>query len=387
MINKTIFFALSIIAIGCGQSNNSNTTNNNAASTDSASSGMFIDTNRLHTMGIELGHPVRVGVTPRIFATGKIISLPNNEATVSSCIDGRVEQVYVVPGQTVTAGQSLLRISSIAFVEMQQQYITACNDAEFMHLEYERQRELRSKDIGALADFQSIEARYKNTLGQRAALAEKLKMLGIDPAKISQSADVQVSSSFDLRTPIAGTITRLTASLGVNVSANALLAQVINTGDLLAQIAIFEKDIDVIKPGKPVRIEFINQTLPPVQGTVQGIATTLDPTQHNVAVFVRFAKPEGAAILPEMSIKAEVLGTPDDVELTLPNTALLQEQEFFYLYRAHPKANGYEFEKVKVQIEESNGNIVEISPNTPVSEQAFYVTKNVYMVNAEAQKE
>ena len=109
MIKQTILPALTILLIGCGQSNQ---TNSNTAAADSASTALFIDTTRLHTMGIELGHPVRVGVTPRIFATGKIISLPNNEATVSSCIDGRVEQVYVLPGETVTAGQSLLRIST-----------------------------------------------------------------------------------------------------------------------------------------------------------------------------------------------------------------------------------------------------------------------------------
>lgn len=383
MTKYIIVPAIALLLASCGQKNSSGS----VAATDMLVRKLFIDSTKLRTMGIELGNPVRVGVVPHIFATGKVISLPNNEATISSCIDGRVEQVYVLPGQTIAKGQALMRISSIAFVEMQQQYLTACNDAEFMRLEYERQKELRSKDIGALADFQAIESKYKTILSQRAALGEKLKMLGVDPQTLAKQVDVSIARSYDLCSPIDGTVSRLSVSLGVNVSANATLAQVVNTGDMLAQVAVFEKDIDVVKPGKPVRIEFINQAVPSVNGTVQGIANTLDTEQRNVAVFVRFAKPSNVAILPEMSIKADIQGKPDDVEFTVPQTALFREQEFYYLFRATPTGTGYHFEKIKVQVEESDGKIVEISPNTPIAANELYVTKNVYLVNAEEQKE
>jgi cobalt-zinc-cadmium efflux system membrane fusion protein len=342
---------------------------------------------QLETMDVTLDKIKMQTIQPIVYATGKLDLVPNSKAIVSSNIEGKVEKILVVEGGFVEKGDPLLIVNSMELIELQQNYLTARNEAALLSNEYERQKQLRSRNIGSLAEFQTTETKYLIAKNTEESIGEKLKLLGVGLAQLQNKENSNVINQLNITAPITGYVFKLHAILGMSVDSKTEMVEIINLTKFHADIDVYEKDIDLIHEGQKVEIEFINQSIPKAEGVITYILKSIDPETRAVPVHVNFYPPKNTIVLPEMAVKVKITGKAgNELKPTIPLSALLQQGELFYIYYAIKNGDKYQFKKIKVSVGENDGNFTEITYSETLPKEALIVYQNAYMVDAEAKK-
>jgi membrane fusion protein, heavy metal efflux system len=324
-----------------------------------------------------------------IRGTGKIKITPNCDAIVSSCIPGKVTKIYALEGQTLKKGQPIFNFSSFELIELQQSYLVSKNDANFYKLEYDRQKELRTKNIGSLADFQSIESKYYTAISNKESLGEKLLLIGINPSRLEEEKENFITNSIDIASPIDGYLFKLSVTMGQRIEQNAELAKIVDLSSMYAEVNVFEKDVDLLNEGQEVFVDFVNESLEHQTGYIYNISRSIDPDTRSIKVYVRFKNLTSSKILPGMAIKTEIRGTRalSDKHFIIPVTGLLQEGELYYIFIVKGESSkDLTFKKTKVFLGENDGDHSEITLAEKTTDSINIVTQNVYLVNNELSK-
>ncbi|MCS7018618.1 MAG: efflux RND transporter periplasmic adaptor subunit [Cytophagales bacterium] len=319
---------------------------------------------QLKTMEIQLAPPSRQPIVSNIYLNGKVISLPNLSATVSSNIEGKIEKVFVSKGSLVRKGQPLMVLSSMQLIELQNEYLAAKSEVDFYAVEYKRQEELIKNNVGALADFQITEAKYNAALSREKALRAKLQLLGVDAEQFKNPKTSVITPTVTIKAPIDGYITELPVNIGMLASVQTKLAEIIDNQQLYAEIFVYEKDLDLITEGQEVEIDFINSTFDNVMGKVISISRAIDPETRAIKAFVQFAARKGDLILPGMNVRAVVLNKEGNQRaITVPLSSLMKEDDQTYVFAGENRPNSQgklKIVKYKVEVGNTNDTLAEI---------------------------
>ncbi|MBC7450976.1 MAG: efflux RND transporter periplasmic adaptor subunit [Cytophagales bacterium] len=352
--------------------------------------GSFLLTNtQLNNLDIKLVKPDFRALQTFLQFTGKIKSLPNYSATVSSNIDGKVEKVFVREGDYVKQGQPLLTLESMHLIELQDQYLSAKSDVDFMAIEFERQKELKKNNVGALSEYQIVEAKYKAAISKEKAIRAKLELLGINLDNLSDARNPNITARLVIKSPINGYIHAFPIRVGMLANPETTLAEIIDNNELHAEIYVYDKDIDMIKEGQKVQIDFVNHSFENVEGTVISIDRVIDDMTKAITVHVLFQAPDKSLILPDMSIKA-ILERQKNIQPSyiVPNSALLFEDDQIYVFTSISDINNdtIAVKKTKVTTEDRNETESEIVFANKMPDTFYVASKNVSILEVERRK-
>lgn len=327
-------------------------------------------------------------IRPIIHANGVIKLLPESKAEVSSHISGKVEKIFVREGMRVSKGQALMQISSFEALELQNEYVAALSDAEFQAVEFKRQEELMQKKIGVLADYQSSKARYQSALAKEHALEQKLSLIGISSSGLSLKNNEIMQRNITIKSPINGFVNTLSLHLGSLVTAETILAEIIDPDQTQAEVFVYEKDAEFVAEGLPVQIEFMQMGIPSVEGKILYVSRALDPTSKTITLHVSFPKPSKEVYLANMNIKATIQGVIEKKSnYTVPSTALYDNGDATYLFLTNdPKSNNVSLRKTRVEVEQAGDSFVSIRTEKPLSQQLWIADNNVLSLEAERKK-
>jgi cobalt-zinc-cadmium efflux system membrane fusion protein len=346
-----------------------------------------ISDSSLALMDVVLLKPELKVIESNIYLAGKVIAIPNYRASVSTDISGKVERIFVREGSYVKKGTPLLSLRSMELIELQNQYFEAKAQMDFLALEYRRQEELIKNNIGALVDFQTTDAKYKASISKVNALMAKLQLLGFTKEFINSP---EVASTVTINSPINGYIFKLPVQVGMLATTDIAMAEIVDNSELMADVYVYDKDLDNISEGQPVEIDFITHSYPSVTGTVAHISRALDPQTKAVTVHVKFSAPTGKMILPEMSIRCVVVRRESLVpQLTVTHSALLTEEDHAFVYLvfdAEKKGSANKLHKYRVTVGNQNEKEVQIKFLNEPAGTFKIVSKNVAIVENERKK-
>jgi cobalt-zinc-cadmium efflux system membrane fusion protein len=341
---------------------------------------------QMRRLDITLVSPEKKALESYIHFNGKIVALPNYRAEVSSNVQGKIEKVFVHEGDYVEKGKPLIELSSMRLVELQEEYFAAKNETDFSTIELKRQEELRKNNVGALVDLQTVQTKHRASLNRQASLKAKLALLGID---MDGNGSDAIRTKLSIKAPISGYIHALPVSVGMIASAETILAELIDVSQLLAEIYVYEKDIDLIKSGQSVKLDFINHSFGEVQGTVFNIDKVIDENTKAINVFVKFSTPDKSIILPDMNIMATLENKSNNTPApTVPRSSLLQEDDHYYIFLTDKKVKDgkIKLSKHKVDLGDKNEKFTEIIFPNPVENEIFVAANNVMAIEMERKK-
>lgn len=379
---KNLFILLFILSLlSCGEKKTA------SIATDENTTVVSIADSSLVLMDVQLTAPEIKQVESNIYLAGKVMAMPNFRASVSTDISGKIDNIMVREGTYVKKGMPLMSLRSMEVIELQNQFFEARAQRDFLQLEFKRQEELIKNNIGALVDFQTTESKLRAAESKVNALQAKLMLLGYSKEFINNP---EVASSVMILAPIDGYVFKLPVQIGMLATTDVTLAEIVNNRELMADVFVYDKDLDNITEGQPVEIDFITHSYPSVIGSVAHISRAIDPQTKAVTVHVKFTAPPDKLVLPDMSVRCVIVKkeslTP---KLTVPLAAILTEEDHHFVYLSFTNENKNKetmMHKYRVSLGNQNEKQVQIAfANEPTGDYRI-VTKNVMIVENERKK-
>ena len=142
---------------------------------------------------------------------GLMMVSPQQDATVSLTMGGKVHSLRVMPGQAVARGQVIATIDNPEFIDLQQTYLEASAQTEFLEKEYKRQALLGENDATSMKKVQQSKADYLSMHSRLSAAASRLKTLGVSPASVRSGG---IKPYLPVTAPISGYVTNMNVNLG-----------------------------------------------------------------------------------------------------------------------------------------------------------------------------
>lgn len=329
-------------------------------------------------IGVQLGTVKTETVSTEIKVNGRVDLPPENRASVSLPVSGKIRYVKALPGQAVRKGELLATLESFDFIQLQQDYLQNTSQLTFLEKELERQRTLSAENVGARKNYEQAQANYESTKALTQSLAAKLRLLGLSTESLLKNG---ITSAARIVSPVNGFITLANINLGKEVAAGQELLEIIDKSHMHIELNIFEQDAASIQKGQSVRI--LQQNTPPLEAYVylvgrmfEGEARTL-----NVHAHVRDEKREGE-LIPGAYVNAYIR-TGDRQAVTVPPDALVRKGEHGFIYI---QEKNHEFRRIPVEIggTSDSGN-TEVKTSENLTDKKL-VIKGAYLIDAELTK-
>ena len=209
------------------------------------------------TAGIATGSVEYRTLSGTIKVNGTLDVPPQQLVSISAPMGGFLKSSELLQGKHVNKGQVIATLQDPAYIQLQQDYLEAVSQQEYLKAEYERQEELATENINARKTLQQAKANYLSMQAKAAGLKAKLKLVNINPAQV-EKGDIQ--SAINLYAPISGYVTEVNVNLGKYVNPTDVMFEIVDTEHLHAELTIFEKDVPLLKVGQKVRFILANET-------------------------------------------------------------------------------------------------------------------------------
>lgn len=307
---------------------------------------------------IETGAIEMRSMSGTLKVNGVVSVAPQNLATVCMPMGGFVKSTSLVPGSTVRKGQTLAIIENQEFIDIQQNYLEAKNKLEYAEAEYKRHKELYKDDVYSQKNLQLVTADYKNLKSMVNALKQKMELIGINPANLTED---NISRSVALHSPISGYVKAINVSIGKSVSSSDVLFEIVNSDNLFLELTLFEKDADQVARDQKIHF-FINNETEQHEAIIYQTGKSIndDKTYKVYARVTGFCR----NILPGMYVNCIIESKAKQVN-TLPVDAVVsfEDKDYIFVFDKNKVENAKsmtEYRMVEVQKGLMNNNYIEV---------------------------
>lgn len=287
--------------------------------------------------GIEEGTATMQPFADVVKANGQLKVNPQSTADVASPMGANIKRILVVEGQHVGQGQVLAIVSHPDLLDLQGRYLEAYNRMSFIEQEYKRQKQLYNAKIGSGKELQQITSEYRQLQSQLRISAQQLSLLGINPASIRKGHTI---NSIAIKSPINGTVERITAQTGQYADPQTSLFSIVNTDHVYADILVYENDIDRVAVGNRVTLS-VKTAADKKEGRVVSIGKVFDA--NTKAVHVRVAlSGNGNGLVPGAYASAAIMGNTSN-RLAVPEDGLASDGGKDFVFIVKRKGKHMEF--------------------------------------------
>lgn len=233
---------------------------------------------------------------------GVLMVSPQQNATVSLTMGGKVHSLRVMPGQAVKRGQVIASIDNPEYIELQQTYLDASAQAEFLEKEYKRQAALGANDAASQKKVQQSKAEYLSMHSRLSAAASRLKTLGVSPAYIKSNG---IQPYLLVTAPITGFVTNLNVNLGKYLNAGEPVCDVINKSQPLLQLTVYERELNLMRIGRPVEFRVNGMGKKTFSAQIVSIDQSVDAKDYSIKVYAKVTT-SNTDFRPGMYIRAKL---------------------------------------------------------------------------------
>jgi cobalt-zinc-cadmium efflux system membrane fusion protein len=378
-ILKSIFILVAVLFMfSCGDSEKENS---EESATSSSDGGIQLSFAQFEGSDMELGKIEENSFPVSIETTGMIDVPPENKAMVSSFADGYVRETPLLIGDEVKKGQFLVSLENPDYVQMQQDYLDAMQQMNYLKSEYQRQKTLLEEKITSERNFLRAESEYKRNLAKYQALRKKLQMLNLNPDAVERG---NISSTIRIYAPISGSITEMNINNGMYVSAADELMQIIDRDHLHIELNVFEKDVMKIKKGQDIRFSIPEANTNTIKGEVHLVGTSISEEKRTVKVHGHFKDEQKKnSLATGMFVEAEII-TDKRKAKALPAESIVSLDNTNYVLVLDTKTDSnYTFKRRKVLPGDTFNGFTIIKNSADFNQDTQFLTKGAFTLITE----
>ena len=195
-------------------------------------------------------------------------------ADIRALVPGIIRRVRVELGTSVRRGTPLFELESTRVGEIQAALETARERGGAARANLDRQRKLRKLDVAS--------ARQVELAGRELAEASAAARAAEATLRMAGAARAAPTGRYKLVAPIAGTVVRRPAVLGLLATESVSLATIADTSVMWALCEVPESDASRVEVGQRVRVFVGGREDEPFDGEVSWIAAEVDARTRTV---------------------------------------------------------------------------------------------------------
>ena len=242
MKNIFVIFIISLIVASCGGTKIEETETATVIQTT-----VTLNEAQFKSAKLEIGKLEKREISTTLKLNGKIDVPPQNMVSVSTPFGGFLKATKLLPGMHIKKGEVLATMEDQQYIQLQQDYLMAKAKLVYAENEFNRQKELNQSKASSDKTFQQTEMDYKTQKITLSALAEKLKLININPEALNETS---LSRSVNIYSSIDGFVSKVNVNIGKYVNPSDILFELINPSDIHLNLNVFEKDLDKLFIGQ-----------------------------------------------------------------------------------------------------------------------------------------
>ncbi|MEY2646824.1 MAG: hypothetical protein RL158_800 [Bacteroidota bacterium] len=363
-----IYFLVLLALNACSSKEPKNSTTDIENSTIS-SNLVQLDKDQIQQANLKMAVLDKGTASMEVHLNGKIDVPPTAVASVSIPMGGYVQDINLIPGNYVKKGSTIATIKDPQFVQLQEDYLSAKAKSVYLSQDMDRQKLLLQQDAVSKKTFQLLQSEFNTNAIALKGLAEKLKLINIDPSTLSID---KISSKVNLIAPISGYVSKVNINRGKYVAPTEVLLELIDPNDVHAAITIYEKDITLFKEGMKGKVVLANEPNKSYPVTVLAVSKNLDDDKSGLLHCHFAAVPKN--MLPGMFLTAD-FSVNNANTVIVPINAIQRFQGVDYIF-IQQSANQFEAKQVTV------GTINKTTAAILNPEATEWLGKNIVVENA-----
>lgn len=358
-----IFINISLLFAACNQKQ----TNNEQLNIDTQKNIAVLTEEQYKNAGIEIGKTETQNIFSVLKLNGKIDVPPQNLVSISVPLGGYLKSTKLLPGMHINKGEVLAVMEDVQYIQLQQDYLSAKAHYILLESEYNRQKELNRSKAASDKTFEQAEANYQTQLILIKSLEEKLKLIGLNPQKVSAN---NISKSINVYSPINGFVSAVYVNIGKFVTPSDVLFELVNPDDIHLALTVFEKDIDKLSIGQKLVAYTNTNPTKKYPGEIILISKSLS-IQNAAEVHCHFEQYD-KTLLPGMFMNATIELSGGSATV-LPEEAIVRFENKNYVFA---EKGNRQFEMLEVQIGDAENGF------TVIKDIEKLATKNIVIKGA-----
>lgn len=327
-------------------------------------------------------------VTPNAGASililaGKVAYGEDRYSRISSPLQGRVVEVRARLGDQVKAGDVLLLIDSPDISAAYSDFVKEASELEFATRAYELAKDLYESKALPFKDLKQAENDAIKARAEFRRAKERLLSLKVPEAELAKPlAEQKISSRFELRSPLAGTVVERNVTPGSSVGGDTsqVLFTVADLEKLQVIADVYERDLALVKVGQVATV-----TVEAYQGVafpaaIAAIGDVVDPNTRTIKVRA-WVTNEAQRLKPEMFARLNIQVGETLPFLSVPKEAVLEIDGRHYIYVVEGEGR---YVKREVKVATASGDLVRILEGLQSGERI--VTKGAVLIKAQEAK-
>jgi cobalt-zinc-cadmium efflux system membrane fusion protein len=278
-----------------------------------------------------------------VFATATLVADASHVAVVNPRVAGVVRSIRADLGSRVARGTPLAELESSAVGEDQSRLQAARARASLAEASYRRENELYDKGVSALREVEEAKREWEAAKAEVSAASGALAMIG---------ASGGAAGSYTLRAPIAGVVTKRTATVGTLVDIDDVLFEIVDVSRLWADIDVPEAQVSRVRAGQRVVLRVEGLSGREFHGVVKFVSPVIDPQTRTAKARAALPNPDGL-LRANMYAKARIVDDANAASILVPRTAV-QDAKGVQLVFIQLAPDAYEARRVKTTPAENN---------------------------------
>lgn len=337
------------------------------------SSGPFINVSQkqFETMKMTWGSPKLEEFSEGLSVQGMVKVPVEGIQEVSAYFGGYVSGLTKLEGEPVRKGEVLFHLENTDFIRLQQDYLEANSQLNYLESEYERQKTLFGEKISSQKNYLKAEADYQGTKAKAESLKRQLALINI---KADDLKPESIRSKVPVLSPIAGFVDGIHLVQGSFLPVGGKAMTIISKEHLHIELVVFEKDAGNIFKGQKVQVSIPDLPGKTLEAEVFVVGQSINnERQINVHAHLPNEKEE-SFLVPGMFLEAKLIQEPKDAWIVPVASVIVSEGESYVLVQRETSEAGFKLEKIVVETGLESDGMIELLPNEALDESKVILT-------------
>jgi cobalt-zinc-cadmium efflux system membrane fusion protein len=256
-----------------------------------------------------------------ITLTGKVGSDEDHVVPVNSMVSGIIQDVKVMLGDYVKAGQTLALVRSSEIAGYSNDLVNAETNLRLAQTNLQKTKDLYHSGLASMTDSLNAEITVQQAQSELNRVHAVLKINGAGN-----------QGDFVVKAPISGFIVQKSAinNMAMRADNNTSLFTISDLKTVWIQANVYESNIGLIKQGQNVSVTTLAYPGRIFPGKIDKVMNVLDPSSKVMKVRVVLPNPD-YVLKPEMYASIAVSDKENAKALSIPSQALIFDHSQYYV--------------------------------------------------------